>query len=311
MKVSVIVPAHNPEPSRLRRVLSALSEQTLPASSWEVLVVDNASSPPIDAAIQEGTRLGSFRVVREPQLGLTAARRRGFAEALGEVLVLVDDDNLLAPDYLERVLEVFAAQPEVGAIGGKSVPEFESSPPAWVREFDSLLACRDLGREARVTDGGEVRPGADSLVAVFLPIGAGMAARGAALQAWMESPQEEWLTDRRGAELASGGDNDIAFSIRRAGWRLGYFPQLTLIHLIPNSRTTREYLSRLNRGISKSWIRVLAKHGVCPWPPIPKWTLPLRQVKAWFIYRAWSGPAAEVRWHGACGHFEGQAELHS
>jgi hypothetical protein len=48
----------------------------------------------------------------------------------------------------------------------------------------------------------------------------------------------------------------------------------------------------------------LTLHGICPWPAIAGWTVPLRQLKAWITYRAWSGPAARIRWQGACGHFD-------
>jgi hypothetical protein len=68
----------------------------------------------------------------------------------------------------------------------------------------------------------------------------------------------------------------------------------------------RDYLARLNRGIAKSWMQVLRKHDANPWSPIAPWTVPLRQFKAWFTHRAWSGPAEFIRWQGACGHFEGR-----
>ena len=42
------------------------------------------------------------RHVREDELGLTPARLRGVAEAVAELLVFVDDDNILDPDYLEQ-----------------------------------------------------------------------------------------------------------------------------------------------------------------------------------------------------------------
>ena len=32
----------------------------------------------------------------------------------------------------------------------------------------------------------------------------------------------------------------------------------------------------------------------------------LRQFKAWFGHRAWTSPAARIRWQGACGHYEGR-----
>ena len=114
------------------------------------------------------------------------------------------------------------------------------------------------------------------------------------------------MPDRRGASLSSSGDNDLVFEVLKAGWQVGYVPGLRLTHLIPAGRIEREYLARLNRGIQRSWVEVLRRHGASPWGPIAAWTVGPRKLKAWFSYRAWSGPAAFVRWQGACGHFEGR-----
>src|SRR5690606_755347 len=86
----------------------------------------------------------------EETLGLTAARRRGLFEARGDVIVMVDDDNVLNPDYLEQAAALITEYPQLGAAGGKSRPEFETPPAAWVSEFHGLLACRNLGDEVLI-----------------------------------------------------------------------------------------------------------------------------------------------------------------
>jgi glycosyltransferase involved in cell wall biosynthesis len=43
MDLSVVICTRNPRPKSLRRVLQALSHQTLPLNRWELLVIDNAS----------------------------------------------------------------------------------------------------------------------------------------------------------------------------------------------------------------------------------------------------------------------------
>jgi glycosyltransferase involved in cell wall biosynthesis len=304
MEVSVIIPTHNPNPERLRRVFAGLGAQTLPAGRWETILVDNASVPPVGPPLAAPANL---RLVPEPTLGLTAARRRGFAEGRAPLAVLVDDDNVLAPDYLENVVRIFGAHPELGAIGGRSLPEYERAPEPWQAEFLPLLALRDPGDQARQSRGFPPGNGAPrEYPSETAPIGAGMALRQEAVRTWLEAADRGGPSDRRGGELTSGGDNDIVLTIMARGWEVGYFPELKLVHLIPASRLEAGYLARLNRGIQKSWMQVLRRHDANPWPPIPRWTVPLRQLKAWFTHRAWSGPAARVRWQGACGHFEGR-----
>lgn len=308
MQLSVVISTHNPDPGRLRRTLAALRAQTLPAPRWETILVDNASATPLSLAAFGDFAPPNTRLVREPRLGLTTARRRGFAEAGGEILVLADDDNVLASDYLELVLGLFASHPRLGVLGGRSIPEFEVAPPTWVRQFDELIACRDLGSKPCIARCPTVQPAGRYAYPDCAPIGAGMALRRTALAAWLTVPDTRIPTDRHGTELSSGGDNDIVLTLAHT-WDVGYFPELMLTHLIPKARTNRVYLARLNHGIAKSWVQVLHRHGCNPWPAIPAWTAPLRKLKAWFVYRAWSSPAAYVRWQGACGHFDGRATL--
>lgn len=306
--LSVIIPTHNPDPGRLRRTLLGLRAQTLPPDQWETLIIDNASEPPVSPASFAAEAPGSLRIVVEPALGLSSARRRGFAEARGEIFVLVDDDNVLAPDYLAQVVRLFVLHPRLGALGGKSLPEFEQPPPEWWQpEFDGLIACRDLGDAPIIAADRHDPQSGRREYPHCAPLGAGMALRCTAAQAWLDYPASVRLSDRRGGELSSGGDNDISLTLLRAGWEVGYFPELQLTHLIPASRVQRNYLARLNRGIACSWVQVLHRHDANPWPPIPPWSVQLRQLKAWFTYRACSGPAQFIRWQGACGHFEGRS----
>jgi glycosyltransferase involved in cell wall biosynthesis len=312
LRVSVVICTHNPDPERLRRVLLGLKAQTLPVRDWEIVIVDNASAhfPPANFFASLGC--AEFRCIRENRLGLTSARLAGLREARGDFVVLVDDDNVLAPDYLATVLDVFTADARLGATGGRSLPEFEAEPPAWCREFFPLLALRDLGSAPQIA--ATLRPAGATRneYPAFAPIGAGMALRREAWTTWLEAASRHAaISDRSGNSLSSGGDNDIVLTILGHGWHVGYCPRLALSHLIPATRLRPDYLARLNRGIQKSWVEVLGRHAACPWSAIRPETIWLRKLKAWFVYHGWSHPSGYVRWHGACGHFEGRANLAS
>ena len=97
--VSVVLCTWNPRREILSRVLESLARQTLAAAEWELVVVDNASYPPVEVALPAGCEIQCRKVV-EPVVGLAAARIRGIREARGELLVFVDDDNVLDADYL-------------------------------------------------------------------------------------------------------------------------------------------------------------------------------------------------------------------
>ncbi len=309
--LSVLLCTHNPHPGRLARTLAGLAAQTLDVSSWELLLVDNGSTPAISTSslAAPGPQLANLRIVPEPVPGLTPARLRGIAEARGEVLVFVDDDNVLDPGYLSTALAAFRASPRLAAAGGPVRPEFEAPPPVWAEEFFPLLALHDHGPAPLIAPGGPAAPWP-----AFAPVGAGLCLRrSAALDyaAALRGDPARAALDRRAGQLTSGGDNDIVFTALRAGGDVAYLPELALSHLIPASRLDPGYLARLNRGIQSSWVRVLALHGACPWPAISRITIAPRAARAWFRQRAWAGPAQKVRFHGLLGRFEGQADQSS
>jgi glycosyltransferase involved in cell wall biosynthesis len=306
--LTVIIPAHDPDPERLRETLLGLRRQTMDANSWNTLLVDNASTQFPDSAWLKGNAPARCKVIREPELGLSAARRKGLSEATGEFAVLVDDDNVLEPDYLNQAVAIFGANPRIGVAGGRTSPRFDEEPREWTREFFPLLALRDLGDEDRMSEGLPQGIAARGHYPAFAPIGAGMALRRGAWDNWLAAPGAG-LSDRRGSEFSSSGDNDIVLCAMRAGWEVGYFPKLKLSHLIPRGRLQPDYLAGLNRGIQKSWMQVLSRHDANPWPPLTASGAALRKAKAWFAYRAWSSPAARVRWSGACGHFDGRVPV--
>jgi glycosyltransferase involved in cell wall biosynthesis len=297
----------------LRRVLDALAAQTLDCALWELILIDNASKPAVSAEHVQPFR-AQARIVVEPVLGLTAARLRGIAEATGDVLVFVDDDNLLAPDYLAHAARLAAAEPQIGAWGGRIVPEFETAPAAWQQEFLPMLALRDLGLQphdvpAPVTPEAPITSYNEST-----PLGAGMVVRkqAAALYAGaVAGSSQRGRLDRRGRNLSSGGDNDLVLTILRGGWDVAYRPELLLTHQIPAERLTDRYLGRLRRGIFRSWVHVRQLHGLPHPPPIPRWRLPFLRANAWVKWRAWRGGAAWVHWNGQCGDLEGRADLHA
>ena len=307
-QLSVVIPTRNPHPERFRRTLEGLAAQTFEHARWETLLIDNASDQPWDPPPDLVTALPHFRRVVEPQLGLTPARLRGLAEAQGSVIVFVDDDNVLVPDYLVGVARQFESHPGLGAAGGPVLPKFESPPAEWTREFWPLLALRDSGEQSLVCRGG-----LGVTWPAFAPVGAGLCLRRQAAEPYLRAiandPRRK-LLDRRGAALASGGDNDIVFAALHAGWDVGYFPELSLTHLIPSNRLDPAYLGRLNEAIMRTWVLVLHIHGQCPWPAVRPWTVPLRSARAWLRTRAWTTPANRIRWMGRRGQFRGQGIIH-
>ncbi|MFD0765430.1 glycosyltransferase [Mucilaginibacter lutimaris] len=305
MRLSVLIPTYNPDCGRLTQTLAGLKKQTLDTCNWELILIDNNSSNNFQARLDLAWH-PSAKIVTENKQGLTYARLRGFNESTGDIIVMVDDDNILNNDYLEQVVSIFNQSPDLGAIGGKSLPWFETEPPAWLHEFHVNLALRDLGDNPILSVWDQKYPDA-------APIGAGMGIRREALESYTEkiASGKSKISDRTSISLSSGGDNEIVLEILKLGWQVGYCPQLQLQHIIPAQRMEVAYLARLVRQTNKSWVQLLQSHGINPWRRISHLGVLPRKIKAWFIYKAWQSQPSYIKWQAACGLYEGLAGLPS
>ncbi len=301
--VTVIVPTHAPDSIRLERVLRALREQNFDHDSWELIVVDNATPVPVSTKVVR-TAHPEGRVVPEPLLGLTNARARGIAEARGEMLIFVDDDNVLATDYLKEAVQFLTLHPSVGALGGSIEAEFEASPPAWVLPHLTSLAIRDLGPDDLISDPAA---GCVNEYPYFAPLGAGLIVRRTAALRYLTYLAEHGtlLSDRRGQALKSSGDCELVqHAALLAGQAVAYTPRLRLTHLIPAARLRFSYLSRLNYVGGVCWTQFQRRYGFAS--RISALTVPPRVVRAFLRSRGWTR-AGFIRWCLLTGQFVGRA----
>jgi glycosyltransferase involved in cell wall biosynthesis len=237
--ISVVVCTHNPRPDYLRRTLDSLAAQTLPRDAWELLIVDNASEPSVADAWDISWHPRG-RHLREPRLGLIWARLSGIAETRGDLLVFVDDDNVLAPAYLEQALSIARQWPKLGVFGsGRLEPEFETEPPLRLRTQLYRLALR----AASSPRWGNNPEDADSV-----PWGAGLCVDRRIASAYPQRVRDLGLGDvlgRRGLELCAGEDDLFSWVSAATGFGCGVFPELRVTHLIPAHRLRDEYVFRL------------------------------------------------------------------
>ncbi len=245
--ISVITCSHNPKPSYLARVLEALGAQTLNPANWEFVLIDSASREPL-ASWVDASRLPRARIVRDDEPGLTRARLRGIAESTGDLLIFVDDDNVLDPDFLAMAANIFVDRPDIGAWSGASRPEFETPPPDWTRRHWGNLVIRDVP-----TDMWSNLP----MLPDTMPCGAGLCVRRAVAAFYAElhaNGRRPFALDRNGTSLLSGGDNDLAACACDLGLGVGVFKALRLIHLIPTERLRESYLLTLAENIALSTV---------------------------------------------------------
>lgn len=247
----MVLCTYNPADDVIARVIDAILAQDLDARSWELLVVDNNSSPAVSS--RPLLRGRDIRVEIEPRQGLSAAREFGVGRTKGEIIVFVDDDNIISSNYLSTVSTIFEDS-GIGVISGAILPEYERVPGAWFKYVEGRLAIR--------------RPPTEGLYLTniplfneYFPIGAGMAVRREVMVAYFQSIADgsAYIPGRLGSELSSSEDLDIDFFAISKGYLVGTAGSLKLLHIIPAERTSSAYISRLAIGSAKSAVEVNSK----------------------------------------------------
>ncbi len=98
MLISVIVPTRNRH-EKLLKTIGCLQRQTLGAEDYEIIVVDDGSTPPVETK--------GVNVLRLEGVERSIARNTGAKEAKGELIVFVDDDMEVCAELLAEHLKAF------------------------------------------------------------------------------------------------------------------------------------------------------------------------------------------------------------
>jgi len=232
--ITVVTCTYNPRPDHLARTLLGLRAQTLPAGVWEYLFIDNNSTSPVTADLSWHPR---SRLLHEPKPGKVHALLRAVHEAQGDLLVIVDDDNVLSPDFLEKALAAAVAKPFLGVWGGQILPEFETPPPVWAEPYLGYLTLRTVQREEW-----------SNLHESPAPAGAGMCLRVSVARRFAENLSahpERLQLGRNRSSVLTGEDWEMSLAACDLGLGMGFLPQLQLKHLIAARRLEMNYLLHL------------------------------------------------------------------
>jgi glycosyltransferase involved in cell wall biosynthesis len=127
----VVVPTYN-RAADVEQLLACLSRQELkPDVSWEVIVVDNASTDGTQATLERWRGRLPLRIEREPKRGSSAARNRGTRVARGRLIAYADSDVLVGPAWLQSFVTAAEEYPDVAFFSGLHLQRYEVSPPSW------------------------------------------------------------------------------------------------------------------------------------------------------------------------------------
>lgn len=140
-KISVIIPTRN-RPERLSKTLEGLLRQDLSRSCYEIIVVDDGSTPPV--SLNTNDQLEACALIRLEGVERSAARNRGAAIAFGEIVLFLDDDMAVRPDFLSVHLRGHEQWPGALIVGGVRLPDETQATP--FGRFRQRLEQRDTPR---------------------------------------------------------------------------------------------------------------------------------------------------------------------
>ena len=131
MNLSVIIPVHKDAPHLRRCVEALLRGSTVP---FEILITDGGATHELPPFVN--TKPCRFLSSPEGRRSF-AARNAAAAEALGDILVFVDSDVVVAPDTLSKIKGHLEGDATLAAVFGA----YDNAPacPNFVSQFRNLL----------------------------------------------------------------------------------------------------------------------------------------------------------------------------
>jgi len=168
-----------------------------------------------------------------------SARNSGAEAAAGEVIVTFDDDAWSEPDCLEFLLAPYDEDPAVYAVGGKPVPEFETSRPRWFpRTFDWIFGCAYEGLPTELASTPRL-------------IGAVMSFR------------SDVFRDLGGFQAVDFDDLDLCTRLAHTypAAKILFEPRAVAHHYVPANRVTWTYFWKRSFLVNRDKVRAFASMG--------------------------------------------------
>jgi GT2 family glycosyltransferase len=151
--VSVVIPTYNCGEYVCAAVESALAQTHRPI---EVIVLDDGSTD--DTRERLRAYGGRIKYIYQASRGVSAARNAAIAAAEGDVVALLDADDLCAPRRVERQISLLSANPNVGFVACR----------APIIDLDGKLTGKEYSRHGVFAGNEDVVIGRDAALLRYL-----------------------------------------------------------------------------------------------------------------------------------------------
>lgn len=238
-KISIVIPTYNRHAHLTLAVKSVLPQAV--EYGAEILIVDNNSSDETRQTVSGLTTSHphTVRYVFEPLQGNSYARNTGIQQSQGEIVAFIDDDVVVANDWLEVLIAALDERPEVSFVGGKVLPLWSEQPPEWLTiEHWAPLAILDYGSQ-------------ELPISSETPLGlltANIAFRRAMFdEVGMFLPSLQRVKN----EIGSMEDHEFLLRALRQGKKGVYLPNMIASARVEPERLTKSYHRRWHTGHGK------------------------------------------------------------
>jgi glycosyltransferase involved in cell wall biosynthesis len=210
-------------PALLGRLLAELEKQQPGEGvTFSAVVVDNDAAQSARATVAQARERGTLEIVyaHEPEQNIARARNRALANARGDFVAFIDDDEFPAPGWLAQLLAT-QRQLSVAGVLAPVLPHYESPPPGW------LVRSGITDRPRHVTG---------------TPIGLSDARTGNVL---LEGRLVAGVAEPFDPRFASGGEDvDFFRRMMEQGARFVWNDAAVVYESVPEARMTRGYYLR-------------------------------------------------------------------
>jgi hypothetical protein len=204
---SLILSTRNRQSFASAAVRAVLDGHQVPT---EIVVVDQSDVPHPEFPTWTADPRCSLCYLWKPGRGLSLSRNTGIAASTGDILLFMDDDVLVTPEWLARIVTSLRRAGEKSVVTGRTV----GGPPEVPGAFAPSL---HLSRRPIVHRG---RPGRD----VLLPMNMAL---------YRTAVAEVGGFDERlgvGTRFPSSEDNDFGFRLLESGFDIVYDPEVVVVH---------------------------------------------------------------------------------
>jgi len=123
--ISILLPFRNTA-NTLAAAIASMATQNF--TDWELLLIDNTGSSPVQAPPDEGPSIARgwaerdprIRILHEPRIGIAHALNTGLAQANGRYIARMDADDISHPERLAEQVAYLDAHPEIGVLGTRT-----------------------------------------------------------------------------------------------------------------------------------------------------------------------------------------------